>query len=140
MSNINIEFPNDQVESYTKLEGSKLKKTTLTYGPYTDLPPYSNEQIMCHFNHNTPLPYFTQVERNIEVSHWGNVAVNEIYSLVNRGANLTGEFDRIDFLSKHQESALNALESLEAILPRQAWGLSFRDEIGNVSTSSARKH
>ena len=139
-SNISIEFPNESVESYTKLAGSKLKSNTLTYAAYTDIAPYSIEPIVLHFNHNTPLPYFSDVERSIEVSHWGNVAINEVYSLVNRGANLTGEFDRIDFLSKHQASALNALESLEAILPKHAWGLSFRDEIGNVSTSHARQH
>jgi len=100
-SNISVEFPNEAVESYTKLSGSKLNKNTLTYAAYTNLSPYSIEPIVLHFNHNTPLPYFSHVERSIEVSHWGNVAINEVYSLVNRGANLTGEFDRIDFLSKH---------------------------------------
>lgn len=35
---------------------------------------------------------------------------------------------------------MNSLEYMEAILPRSSWGLSFKDELGNVSSSHARKH
>ena len=134
-------FPSSEIESYTMpSDGSyDLKGKTLTYGPYQRLSPFSTLPGEVHFEHSAPLPYFTKVERRIEVSHWGNVAIDEFYSLVNHAAKLKGEFDRLDYTSRNRASAMNALERLDAVLPRSAWGLYYRDEIGNVSTSSARK-
>jgi oligosaccharyltransferase complex subunit alpha (ribophorin I) len=104
-STTRVKFPNKEIEEYTQLPDSKLEDTELSYGTYNDLQPFRNETIAAHFNHNVPLPYFSHVERRIEVSHWGNIAVSEFYELVNRGAELKGEFSRVDFLSKNQASA-----------------------------------
>lgn len=82
---------------------------------------------MVHYEFSAAIPYFTKVLREIEVSHWGNVAISEKYSIVNRAAENKGEFSRVDYNSRAKASAMNALEILEANLPRQAWGLSFRD-------------
>lgn len=37
------------------------------------------------------------VEREIEVSHWGNVAVEEVIRARNSGTPLQGEFSRLDY-------------------------------------------
>ena len=136
-----IFFPSSEIESYTMPSDSSydLKGKVLTYGPYQNISPFSSLPMEVHFEHSAPLPYFTKVERRIEVSHWGNVAIDEFYSLVNDGAVLKGEFDRLDYNNRYRASAMNALERLEAVLPRSAWGLYYRDEIGNVSTSAARR-
>jgi len=40
--------------------------------------------------------------RVIEVSHWGNIAVEETYDLVHSGAVLKGPFSRYDY-QRHQD-------------------------------------
>lgn len=39
----------------------------------------------------------SRVEREIEVSHWGNVAIEEVIYARNSGTPLTGEFSRLDY-------------------------------------------
>lgn len=139
---IKVNFPNSDIESYTRPldELYDLEESKLTYGPYEGLKPFTNSTVKLHYEHSVSLPYFSYVERQIEISHWGNIAVNEFYAIENRGAALKGEFNRVDFSSRARPSALNALEDLEAILPQSAYGLYYRDDIGNVSSSNARKH
>ena len=38
-----------------------------------------------------------RVEREIEVSHWGNIAIEEAVNARNSGTPLTGEFSRLDY-------------------------------------------
>ena len=62
----------------------------LAYGPYRELPPTtaeSSEQIYVHFEYTTPIVFVEHLERDIEVSHWGNnLAVEERYKLTNHAA------------------------------------------------------
>jgi oligosaccharyltransferase complex subunit alpha (ribophorin I) len=41
-----------------------------------------------HFENNKPFLTATSVSKDIEVSHWGNVAVDELYELRHDGAKL----------------------------------------------------
>jgi oligosaccharyltransferase complex subunit alpha (ribophorin I) len=40
---------------------------------------------------------FKEVTKAIEVSHWGNIAIEETYLIRNEGAKLAGEYSRVDF-------------------------------------------
>ena len=137
-----VQFPTPHIESYSQPENDlfDIKGQVLTYGPYSSIAPYGNFSFYLHYEHSIALPHFTRVERRIEVSHWGNIAIDEFYNLENLGAELSGEFSRVDFTSRTRPAGMNALENLEAVLPRSARGLYFRDELGNVSTSHARQH
>ena len=137
-----VKFPNSEVESYTKPNDVPydLKGKTLKYGPVSDLKSFAKHEFRAHYQNPKPIPYFTKVVREIEVSHWGNIAVSDWYTLVNRGAEVKGEFSRFDYSNRYKNSAVNALKQLEAILPRSAWGLYYRDHVGNVSTSNAKQH
>lgn len=141
-STTTVRFPTSEVESYTKPSDVPydLKGKSLTYGPSTSIKAFSAIKFQVHYQNPKAIPYFTKVVREIEVSHWGNIAISEWYTLVNRGAEVKGEFSRLDYSNRYRSSAVNALRSLEAILPRMAWGLYYRDEVGNVSTSHARQH
>lgn len=77
--------------------------------------------------------------RYIEVSHWGNVKFSEVYDMENRGAKLIGHFSNIDFTDKNPKAGRNAFKRAQIELPYEAWGFSYRDELGNISTSLARK-
>jgi oligosaccharyltransferase complex subunit alpha (ribophorin I) len=85
---------------------------------------------------NNPQVQFTQVEKVIEVSHWGNVGITENYKLVNKGPSLKGEFSRVTFGSKGNE-VRNAYKGIDFDLPYDIWGLYYLDEVGNISTSRA---
>ena len=137
-----VKFPSSEIESYTRTTDGNydLKGKQLTYGPHSSLKPFEVSSFQVHYQNPKAIPYFTRVVREIEVSHWGNIAVSEWYTLVNRGAEVKGEFSRIDLSNRYKPSAINALNKLEAILPRSAWGLYYRDEVGNVSTSHAKQH
>lgn len=75
--------------------------------------------------------------REIEVSHWGNIAITEFYKIKNVGPELKGEFSRVQFSSNNKFEAKNAWRGIETELPYEIWGLYYRDEVGNISTSKA---
>ncbi|EGR31951.1 ribophorin i, putative [Ichthyophthirius multifiliis] len=118
---------------------TKLRKSGLKYGEYKNISPFSVSDIQIHSENNTPLIYLTKSSKTIEVSHWGNIAVENSYNLVNKGANLKGEFSRVDYNKYSQNSGKNALKSLYAEIPFHATGLWYRDIIGNISTSNAMR-
>jgi oligosaccharyltransferase complex subunit alpha (ribophorin I) len=81
----------------------------LKYGPYKDKQAFSYEHMLVHFRSNLPLVIFTQAARTIEVSHWGNILVDEYFEIFNEAAGIKGEFGRIDFNQYDRNSALYAL-------------------------------
>jgi oligosaccharyltransferase complex subunit alpha (ribophorin I) len=77
--------------------------------------------------------------REIEVSHWGNIAIEEIYELYHHGAKLIGGFSRY----KHQIMKSNnyptaSFDTLVAKLPKLAYNIYYRDQIGNISSSNIK--
>jgi oligosaccharyltransferase complex subunit alpha (ribophorin I) len=56
--------------------------------------------------------------------------------LSNIGAKLAGEFSRIDY---QEQTAKNSFRSTTVKLPPDTWGLYYRDEVGNISTSRVRR-
>lgn len=92
-----MSFPSSSVTSYTKFEPYQFSGATLTYGPFTDVKPYSTQALSTHYTNNSPFVTFTEVLKEIEVSHWGNIAVEEQYDMLHSGAVLKGGFSRIDY-------------------------------------------
>jgi len=73
----------------------------------------------------------------IEVSHWGNIAVEEHVHILHEGAKLKGSFSRYDF-QRNPQSGPSSVKSYKTILPAAAKDVYYRDEIGNISTSHLR--
>jgi len=59
-----------------------------------------------HFDNNTPFVIFTEIVKTIEVSHWGNIYVEESYKLENQGAEFKGEYSRVDFSPHDRNTGL----------------------------------
>ncbi|KAI3969602.1 hypothetical protein MKX01_020163 [Papaver californicum] len=78
---LNVKLPSSRVESFTKLENSKLVESELKYGPYEDLPPLSYSPVVVHYENNRPFAVAQELVREIEISHWGNVQVTEHYKV-----------------------------------------------------------
>ena len=60
--------------------------------------------------------------------------------MMNRCAPFRGEFSTIDFNRGNSKKAgRNAFVGCTVELPYTAWGFDFRDELGNITTSLARR-
>lgn len=105
----------------------------------TNIEPFTLEKHIVHGVNNEPQVVFSEVERIIEVSHWGNIAITEFYKLKNVGPTLKGEFSRVQFSSQNNFEAKNAWKGIQTKLPYEIRGLYYRDEVGNISTSKAYK-
>lgn len=83
---------------YTSEPPSDKKKSLLKYGPYTDLAPLSFDQLQIFYTYPYPLPVFSTARRDIQVSHWGSVSVDEFFEMANEAAGIKGQFSRIDYM------------------------------------------
>jgi len=96
---LTVKLPDARIESYTKLEKSKVQGSELKYGPYENQPPFSYTPIVVHYEFRKPLAVAQRLVREIEISHWGNVQITEHYNIIHGGAHLKGEFSRfVDFV------------------------------------------
>lgn len=135
---LSVKLPDARIESYTKLENSKAQGSEIKYGPYENQVSFSYSPIVVHFEYNKPFAVAQKLVREIEISHWGNVQITEHYNLIHRGSLLKGEFSRLDYQASPQTKGASAFSRLVAKLPPGAHSVYYRDEIGNISTSSLR--
>lgn len=127
----------NKIESYTKVKPFSQSETTITYGPYENKESYSEAELKVHSENNTPFLTITSLERIIEVSHWGNIAVEEHIEVRHTGALLKGPFSRYDYQRTQDTGA--SVKSFKTVLPASARDVYYRDEIGNISTSALRE-
>ncbi|KAJ1519740.1 hypothetical protein ONE63_004996 [Megalurothrips usitatus] len=125
------------VESYSKLKPVTQTDSTLNYGPYENIPAFSYEPLLIHCENNTPFLTVRNLQRQIEVSHWGNIAIEEVVDLEHTGATLKGSFSRYEY-QRESGSGLSSVKSFKTILPASATDAYYRDDIGNISTSNMR--
>ena len=132
-----VKLASNSIESFTKLEPTSQRGTTITFGPYKSIAALEYSYLMIHSVNNKPFAKFSQAEREIEVSHWGNIAVEETYELKHVGAKLIGGFSRFDYQSHQVNRAQDypVFTSLTAYLPLESRNIYYRDQIGNISTS-----
>lgn len=125
------------IENYTKLKPVSQSDSTITYGPYVDIEPNSNDLMTVHFENNAPFLGVTRLERLIEISHWGNIAVQENIEILHTGAKLKGPFSRYDY-QRETGNVHHSIKSYRTILPAAAHSIYYRDSNGNISTSQIR--
>lgn len=133
-----VRLPNGNVESFTKKDPSKQSDLDLKFGPYENVNAFEFSPLTIHYENNIPLVEAEHLEREIEISHWGNIYVTENYRIKHAGALHKGSFSRFDFQSRPMASGVASLRGLVARLPPRAHSVYYRDEIGNISTSHLR--
>ncbi|KAF7693407.1 dolichyl-diphosphooligosaccharide--protein glycosyltransferase subunit 1 [Silurus meridionalis] len=129
-----VRLASKTIESYTKLGNPSKADEVIEYGPFKDVPAYSQDTMKIHFENNSPFLTISSITRTIEVSHWGNIAVEETIDLRHTGAYLKGPFSRYDY-QRQSDSGISSIKSFKTILPASAQDVYYRDEIGNISTS-----
>ncbi|XP_051966930.1 dolichyl-diphosphooligosaccharide--protein glycosyltransferase subunit 1 [Xyrauchen texanus] len=129
-----VRLASKTVETYTKLGNPTKNDEAIEYGPFKDVPPFSQDVMKIHYENNTPFLTISSITRTIEVSHWGNIAVEETIDIRHTGAYLKGPFSRYDY-QRQSDSGISSVKSFKTILPASAQDVYYRDEIGNISTS-----
>jgi len=128
-----VKLSSSTIESYSRLKPTKSNENTVTYGPYKNSKPYRTHELKIHFENNSPFLVVNEMQRWIEVSHWGNIAIEENYHMTHQGAQLKGHFSRYDYQRTPTHAAI---KSFKTVLPSAAADVYYRDEIGNISTSN----
>jgi len=131
-----LSLPSPNIESYTRYKPATHHDSTVSYGPYGPTPAFSADPMKVHYENNAGFMTITRLERVLEISHWGNIAVEETFDIVHTGAKLKGSFSRYDHTRDHSLNAV--VRSLHTVLPASARDVYYRDEIGNISTSNLR--
>ncbi|VDO03043.1 unnamed protein product [Rodentolepis nana] len=115
-----------------------VKKSTnkIIYGPFENVAPFEKRVAKFNYENTSPFLAITSLERSIEISHWGNIAIENQVSIRNYGAKLVGPFSRLDYQRGigHKIS----IAGIKSILPASAKDIYYRDEIGNISTSNVK--
>ncbi|KAL2209913.1 Ribophorin I [Sarocladium strictum] len=137
------------IPDYTKMAGSgdisefpQKQGSKLTYGPFGEQPAGAVSPAQIRFEFTKPVTHVSELERDIEVSHWGgNVAFEERYVLHHLGANLTDNFNRVKWAqSQYFSPTTYALKEIKIPLQVGSEDPYFTDTIGNVSTSRFRSN
>jgi oligosaccharyltransferase complex subunit alpha (ribophorin I) len=128
------------LESYSKIQPVKQDGSSLIYGPYENVEAFKSNDLRIHYENNSPFLVVTSMTRVLEVSHWGNVAVEETIEIVHTGAILKGSFSRFDFQRDQRGNDKQpCVKTFRTVLPAAARDVYYRDEIGNISTSHLRQ-
>lgn len=73
---------------------------------------FSQDSLKIHYENNSPFLTITSMIRVIEVSHWGNIAVEETVDLRHTGAVLKGPFSRYDY-QRQPDSGISSVKSFK---------------------------
>lgn len=142
-----VKFPSTNIPEHTVLPGTpespQKAGSKYTYGSFADIPAGAIEPVRVRYEFTKPLIHVSTLERDVEVSHWGgNVAFEERFTLTNRAANLSSQFNRVQWASSqfYPNSQTTAIKELKFPLKVGSLTPYFTDVIGNVSTSRFRSN
>lgn len=133
-----ITFPQSQIQFVDRESIPELsisgKKAYL--GPYKKVKPKDSLSFGVRFLHNIPLVTGNQVTKTVKVSHWGWLQVHESYELENKAAKVKGGvFSRLDYQLMHYKQSA---EKVVARLPLEARDVTYKDYVGNITSSHLR--
>ncbi|KIZ04728.1 oligosaccharyltransferase complex subunit alpha (ribophorin I) [Monoraphidium neglectum] len=90
-------LPTEGILSHSRPEDTVNKVTRLVWGSLGAAEPWSLEPLRVHFHHDKPFKKVVSLVREIEVSHWGNIYVEEAYVIANAGSEHKGPFSRLRY-------------------------------------------
>jgi len=138
-----VKIPATTKHLMTEVKPSSFKSDSpngmATYGAYKNIDAKSKANMTLHFDHTKGFLTVVDVNRWVEVSSWGNIAVEEKYHVQHDGAKLKGGFSRYDLQTNPMVYGLNSIPTIHHFLPSVAADHYYRDDIGNISTSHLRQ-
>jgi oligosaccharyltransferase complex subunit alpha (ribophorin I) len=129
-------LPSKAVSDYTEVEPSKRDGGEISYGPYKASDAASKDgAVTLIFENPEAMLLVESVVRDVTVSSWTDIEVEEHYHIKNVGPAFKEGFNRVEYGRKPMDY-ITELFSLE--LPKQAHSLFFKDVLGNITTSHTR--
>jgi len=126
-----------------KYKISATETTSRRYEAKDKIAPWGQEEILIHYHYaGTSFARAERLVREITVSHWGGIQIDEWIDMINHGPTLTGGFSRYDYDyatkvgTKYPPGAV--VTGSRLVVPGSAYNAYYRDEIGNVSSSDAK--
>ena len=110
-----VTLSSSNIESYSKLKPVSQSESVITYGPYSNVEPFSFDEMTVHYENNNPFLIVTKLERIVELSMWGNIAIEETLDVQHVGAKLKGSFSRYEF--QKENSGVSAVKMFKSVLP-----------------------
>lgn len=124
-------FPNYSIKLFRELRPYQIAGNRLLCGTYEDVDAFSSHPAIFYFMHNIPLIFSPKIVREVKVSHWGSVAIEDLVQIQNEAAATTGGFlDPNDMKTTNLRLSGILIETLDNLI-----SVYYRDAIGNVSTS-----
>lgn len=124
-----VKLSSNNILNHTEILPTNLKKESILYGPYEDISAFQYSPMYIHFENNRPFITITKLVREYEISHWGNLAVEDSFELQHDGAKLKGTFSRFDYQKSYNQAPAH-VPVLREYLPSSAQDVYYRDEIG----------
>lgn len=134
-----VKLAGSPVEAFSEIRPFDRRGGDIMFGPYSDQKPFAVQELRVHFLSNFQFGVVTKAERVLEISHWGNLAVEETYEIRHAGSKLKGSFSRLDYSRGPQQTSPTSFRSFFATLPLHAQDIYYRDRIGNISTSNCKE-
>lgn len=114
---------------------AKLGKGRWALGPYANLAPFTAAPLALRYENAAHFADADSVDREIDIGYFAGASYEENYSVLNAGPALEGEWSRFDDLTRAREARRGVVARLAAELPLGAESPTFRDGIGNISSS-----
>jgi len=130
-----VELSSDRIESKTEQSPTSANGRKITYGPYNNIKPFTSSPLRVHYENNSPFITVKKFYRTVEISHWGNIAVEDSFDITHTGALLKTSFNRADY-QRNPHGSPSHIPKMKEILPAGAADVYYRDNIGNISTSN----
>jgi oligosaccharyltransferase complex subunit alpha (ribophorin I) len=139
---ISFTFPAKKIISHFPTVGAKKAGKAINFPDFKDLAANQDELFKTHYEANIQFLSTHYLFREVEVSHWGNVKVENNAEVRHRGAILDGSYSRVQYGHDGGDDASNVhwVPKLTAVLPVDSYDVYYGDQIGNISTSRMRQH
>ncbi|KAG0094087.1 proteasome regulatory particle base subunit [Podila epicladia] len=135
-----VQTPGKNMQIHARPMDSKLQVTNseVILGPFGKIGALMKDALQVEYEMTGPVIQFRELRRDVEVTHWGsNLAVEDHYNFINRGAGLKGQYIRKGARRPFSsEDGGNAVKAFVVGIPKLARDIYYRDDIGNISTST----
>jgi oligosaccharyltransferase complex subunit alpha (ribophorin I) len=135
-----VHINSDSVHSFNGPEDSMVQKleNQIRFGPFMNVSPFSDNNIQIQYEEIVPRIVILNYERRLTLSHWsGKILVEENYDIINDAPRLSNGFSRIDYgHSFYHNNRVYPLTGITMSIPKESEAISYRDEVGNISTSN----
>ncbi len=129
-----VYLPSANADHFTKVAPTKKSGAEIKYGPYAAgaLPEAADSNVVVVVEFPEALLSIEKVTRDITISSWSDIEVQEHYHLKNVGPSFKNGFSRVEYT---RNPVKYVLDDFVLAVPPMAHSLSLTDVLGNITTA-----